>query len=294
MDCEKTKIKKGTKGDEVKEIQTLLTNYGFYDGKIDGDYGSYTEQSVKAFQKAIGITVDGWIGIETCKKLQALKTLNNDLKNGNKGQYVTVVQQKLKTLGLYTATVDGEFGNKTETAVKTYQQKKSLATDGVVGKVTYKSLLETNSIKSKLVTRFEKATGYTITDYKTLYTAFQKKVKYVLYYNDIYTLEQEISRVENRQALNCTDQAQLAMNLLIDIGYKKSQIRIVRGVVTCSNGKAYGHVWLQLNLGNGWFNYDPSAGSAHGYAIGKLICNNGSPKITNIDPAWAVSDDGKT
>ena len=302
MDCEKTKIKKGTKTvDGVKEIQKLLTQYGYYDGKVDGDFGQYTESSVKTFQKALGLTVDGWIGKETCKKLQTLQTLQADMKQGSKGEYVTIIQTKLKQLGLYTASVDGDYGSKTTTAVKEYQKAKGgLLVDGIVGKVTYKSILETSTIpsgsgqKTKLVQRFEKATGYNITDYKSLYNAFKNKVRYVLYYNDIYTLEQEITRVENRLPLNCTDQAQLAMQLLQDIGYKRSQIRIVRGVVTCSNGKAYGHVWLQLNLGNGWFNYDPSAGSAHGHAIGKLICNYGTPKITNIDPAWAVSDDGKT
>ena len=294
FDCSKISLKKGSKGEQVKEAQTLLKQYGYYKYNLDGEYGDLTVQAVQSFQKALNITVDGWIGKETCNKLQNNQTISADKKKGSKGDQVTIIQNKLQTLGLYTATIDGEYGDKTVTAVKTFQSRKGLATDGIVGKVTYKALMETQSLKTSLLQRFEKATKSTVNDYKSLYNAFKKGVKYVLYYNDIYTLEQEITRVEKGQALNCTDQAQLGMNLLLDLGYKKEQIRIVRGIVYCKYDKAYGHVWLQLNTGNGWFNYDLSAGSAHGYNIGKTICVNRAPKITNIDPAWALSDDGKT
>jgi peptidoglycan hydrolase-like protein with peptidoglycan-binding domain len=220
---------------------------------------------------------------------------NINLKRGSKGDTVKEVQKILKTRGYYTGKIDGDYGPLTETAVKKYQKTtKGLLIDGIVGPVTCKHLQtkETNT-KTKLLQRFEKATKTTINDYKTLYNAFGK-VKYILYYNDIYTQGQEITRIEKGQPLNCTDQAQLAMQLLLDLGYNKNQVRIVRGVVTCKNGKGYGHVWLQINIdGKGWKNYDPSAKSAHGYNMGALICTRGY-HITNINPAWAVSDDGRT
>ena len=233
LQCEKINLRRGSKGDTVKELQGILKNKKYYTGVIDGDFGTLTEKAVKTLQKAQGNTPDGLFGPKTCKKYY-------------------------------------ELNKKTDTDTK-----------------------KETSNKTKLLTRFEKATKSTITDYKTLYNAFKKGVKYVLYYNDIYTLEQEITRVEKGQPLNCTDQAQLAMQLLQDLGYKKTMIRIVRGTVTCKSGKAYGHVWLQLYLNGKWTNYDPSAGSCHGYSMGQLICTRGY-KITNINPAWAVSDDGRT
>lgn len=55
-------LKKGSSGDDVEELQTLLTQLKFLDDKIDGDFGSKTEEAVKKFQKANGITVDGEYG----------------------------------------------------------------------------------------------------------------------------------------------------------------------------------------------------------------------------------------
>lgn len=37
---------------------------------IDGDYGEATQEAVKLFQQAHGLTVDGWAGIYTIAKIQ--------------------------------------------------------------------------------------------------------------------------------------------------------------------------------------------------------------------------------
>jgi peptidoglycan hydrolase-like protein with peptidoglycan-binding domain len=47
---------------EVKHLQTVLKEMGFYTGAIDGDFGDATEQAVKALQKAKGLKVDGIAG----------------------------------------------------------------------------------------------------------------------------------------------------------------------------------------------------------------------------------------
>ncbi|MBR3325000.1 MAG: spore cortex-lytic enzyme [Clostridia bacterium] len=61
--------KYGSRGDEVKQIQTKLKNWGYYNGSIDGVYGSGTLSAVKSFQKKNGLTVDGVAGTKT---LQAM------------------------------------------------------------------------------------------------------------------------------------------------------------------------------------------------------------------------------
>ena len=55
----------GSSGNEVKQIQTKLKSWGYYNGSIDGIYGSKTLKAVKSFQKKNGLTVDGIAGPST-------------------------------------------------------------------------------------------------------------------------------------------------------------------------------------------------------------------------------------
>lgn len=57
--------KRGSSGSEVKQIQTKLKQWGYYDGAVDGVYGSGTERAVKNFQKKNGLTADGIAGNQT-------------------------------------------------------------------------------------------------------------------------------------------------------------------------------------------------------------------------------------
>ena len=45
---------------ERQEIQQRLAQRGFYQGEIDGLFGSATMESVSAFQRSIGVTPDGY------------------------------------------------------------------------------------------------------------------------------------------------------------------------------------------------------------------------------------------
>lgn len=61
--------KYGSSGEEVRQIQTKLKNWGYYNGSVDGIYGSKTYSAVKAFQKKNGLTVDGIAGPKTLSAL---------------------------------------------------------------------------------------------------------------------------------------------------------------------------------------------------------------------------------
>ena len=50
--------KYGSRSDEVRQIQTKLKRWGYYNGSIDGIYGSQTLYAVKWFQSKNGLTVD--------------------------------------------------------------------------------------------------------------------------------------------------------------------------------------------------------------------------------------------
>ena len=61
--------KYGSRGEEVRTIQTKLKRWGYYNGNVDGIYGSQTLAAVKKKKKKNGLTVDG---IAETKTLQAM------------------------------------------------------------------------------------------------------------------------------------------------------------------------------------------------------------------------------
>jgi N-acetylmuramoyl-L-alanine amidase len=61
--------KYGSRGNVVIEMQSRLQRWGYYDGSIDGIYGYETYLSIKKFQSANGLTVDGVAGDYTLTAL---------------------------------------------------------------------------------------------------------------------------------------------------------------------------------------------------------------------------------
>lgn len=61
--------RQGSSGEAVTTIQTKLKRWGYYDGAVDGIYGSATTAAVKKFQSTNGLTVDGVCGSATLKAL---------------------------------------------------------------------------------------------------------------------------------------------------------------------------------------------------------------------------------
>ena len=61
--------KRGASGATVTEIQTRLKAWGYYDGTVDGVYGSRTEAAVRYFQRKNGLNADGQVGDATLAAL---------------------------------------------------------------------------------------------------------------------------------------------------------------------------------------------------------------------------------
>ena len=62
--------------------------------------------------------------------------MTRNLFKGCKGQDVTELQQRLKSLGYYSGTIDGDFGPVTDAAVRVYQAVVGVYVDGIVGPIT--------------------------------------------------------------------------------------------------------------------------------------------------------------
>ena len=61
------------------------------------------------------------------------------IKKGSNGESVKWLQYELNKRG-YKLNIDGDFGKKTDEAVRDYQSKHNLEVDGIVGKITIRSL----------------------------------------------------------------------------------------------------------------------------------------------------------
>lgn len=57
-------------------------------------------------------------------------------KMGSRGDEVRRIQQKLKSMGYYTGSVDGIYGTQTQSAVKKFQRDNGLTVDGIAGPKT--------------------------------------------------------------------------------------------------------------------------------------------------------------
>ena len=64
-------LKRGCEGDDVDELQSALNKLGYNCGKVDGEFGKQTDASVKAFQLAHGLEVDGKVGPATLSAIMA-------------------------------------------------------------------------------------------------------------------------------------------------------------------------------------------------------------------------------
>ncbi len=75
--------KYGSRGDEVKQIQQKLKSWGYYNGAVDGIYGTKTLEAVKYFQRKNGLQADGVAGDKTLAALGISGASNSSSSNSN-------------------------------------------------------------------------------------------------------------------------------------------------------------------------------------------------------------------
>ncbi|KPU27453.1 cell wall hydrolase [Caloranaerobacter sp. TR13] len=59
----------GSRGSDVKQVQSRLLKWGYYTGRVDGIYGAGTYRAVRRFQRKNGLKVDGVVGPRTAAAL---------------------------------------------------------------------------------------------------------------------------------------------------------------------------------------------------------------------------------
>ena len=66
--------RRGSSGEQVRVIQDKLKRWGYYDGAVDGIFGSATEKAVRYFQRTNGLAEDGIVGKNTLAALGIFNT----------------------------------------------------------------------------------------------------------------------------------------------------------------------------------------------------------------------------
>ncbi len=150
-----TYLRNGNSGKQVRQMQERLISLGYLLGTATGNFDTATEAGLRAFQRRNTSYTDGVAGPETLKALysssaskasSASGIIGLSLKEGSKSTAaVRLLQQKLKTLGYYKGTVDGDFGSGTTDAVKAFQRGNGISADGVAGGATMNKLFAPNA-----------------------------------------------------------------------------------------------------------------------------------------------------
>lgn len=167
----------GSTGSEVRKLQQKLKDLGYLSGNVDGTFGVATQAAVIAFQKNNNLTADGKAGSATLSKLYSgtarrstgsaaqisqsttitsggsgsSNSAGRDtsgisstgyvtLESGSSGTQVKTLQQRLKDLGYYNGSVDGNYGEGTQAAVMAFQLRNNLTVDGKAGPATQRVL----------------------------------------------------------------------------------------------------------------------------------------------------------
>lgn len=141
----------GMSGNDVYAMQQRLIELRYLSGVADGVFGEETQKALIAFQKNNNLTADGEAGASTIKKLSgsckaatssAQGSIQNPaaLREGDVGDPVYELQQRLFELGYFDGRIDGRFGADTTAAVRSFQSANGLSADGIAGSGTQKKM----------------------------------------------------------------------------------------------------------------------------------------------------------
>jgi peptidoglycan hydrolase-like protein with peptidoglycan-binding domain len=132
-------VRRGDKVFPVRPLQQLLRARS-HPVAVDGIFGPNTEAAVKAFQQSRSLAADGIVGPQTWGKLII------QVKKGSTGDAVRAVQEVIKFHDQSggeapPVQIDGIFGPRTDAFVRGFQTALGIASDGIVGPITWRALV---------------------------------------------------------------------------------------------------------------------------------------------------------
>jgi N-acetylmuramoyl-L-alanine amidase len=130
----------------IAEIRGILAHLGLLEPFTPAgdrtEFDATTEVAVRTFQQSRGLNVDGQVGNETWRALDAARwtlgdrTLYQALPEPLIGDDVRQLQERLTEMGFDVGRTDGVFGASTAKAVARFQREVGLTPDGAYGPLT--------------------------------------------------------------------------------------------------------------------------------------------------------------
>ena len=162
-----TSLNRGSSGKAVKSLQQALAELSYLTGDADGNFGSQTEAAVKACQKKNGLSETGTADDALQTLIYEQKPKNADgksvkvmtlspldgttMREGNTGDAVVLLQERLRTLGYYTGSISGTYTRETIAAIKAFQTMNGLTTDGLAGGSTQNKLFSSDALPKNAI-----------------------------------------------------------------------------------------------------------------------------------------------
>jgi peptidoglycan hydrolase-like protein with peptidoglycan-binding domain len=144
-----------TSSQQVRDVQQLLLDLGYYNGNVTGTTGTLTRDAIVQFQRDNGLTADGVVDaqlVTAVRKAWTARYSNQNqptrtvLSTGARGENVRSVQRRLSELGYYKRTIDGVFGDYTRNALSLFQKEYRINPTGRVDGQTWQALGFDNSL----------------------------------------------------------------------------------------------------------------------------------------------------
>ncbi|NYZ64175.1 peptidoglycan-binding protein [Luteimonas deserti] len=140
-------LQRGATGDGVAAVQTALVRLGVLDASTatagSGIFGPATEGAVRSFQSAAGLRVDGDYGPDTRAAMDAVLGGVGVERNAN-ASVIQGLHERLVALEHMTAAdaaaENGNFGTRTEAALRDFQADNGVQATGILGPTTFQAL----------------------------------------------------------------------------------------------------------------------------------------------------------
>ncbi|ONI82717.1 N-acetylmuramoyl-L-alanine amidase [Saccharothrix sp. ALI-22-I] len=140
-------LRRGDFGPDVAEVRATLTKLGLLsDPQPSQVFDLPVEHAVRAFQQQRGLITDGVVGPATYRALRDATFRLGDrplaflMAQPVTGDDVSALQERLLELGYDAGRANGEFGQQTEQALRSFQRDYGLIVDGMCGPDTVRAL----------------------------------------------------------------------------------------------------------------------------------------------------------
>ncbi len=144
VEIKKPILQQDSEGADVIELQRLLRHWDAYSSAVDGVFDAGVHQAVCTWQHRVFLPENGIVDSLTWHTLYTGGPVDMPvLRLGSYGEAIIMLQEILRNAGIYwhqAGELDGKFNVLIEIAVKDFQRRCGLVSDGVVGYYTWRAL----------------------------------------------------------------------------------------------------------------------------------------------------------